>query len=97
MDPEGELETLNVKLAEEEAAIQHGLNPLLKEVSVVEDGKKPVLKVDEEKVEEKKTQPEKKKKKLKANEDIFNIILLLVLYILQGIIERNLIMSRKRI
>lgn len=86
MDPEGEMAALNVKLAEEEEALQHGLPPILgadespkvvneNEMKNVKNGD---VKPDEGKAEIKET------KKSKLNEDFFIIIMILVLYILQG-------------
>lgn len=82
MDVEDEMTVLNVKLAEEEQAIQHGLSPIREEVV---DGVKSTDEVAAAKSSPT-TEPidAKKKKKRRVNEDIYNILMLLGLYILQG-------------
>ena len=91
MDPEDEMTVMNVKIAEEEEAIQRGLSPILSDESTnieLENGvfmAGAILVQSTTTPESSKTPTtNKKNKKSKINEDIFNILMILILYILQG-------------
>lgn len=89
MDPEDEMTVMNVKIAEEEEAIQHGLSPILADESTnieLENGvfMAGAILVQSSTTPESSKTPKTDKKKSRVNEDIFNILMILILYILQG-------------